>query len=402
MPDFSDKWTEQKIRILERRIERLYGVAIRDVREMIDDFWNGKKYTTSDGKIARGKSLADKDAAFRKMVERGERTEEEYRKWLRGVWTRGEELEKLWNQLAERITHSAEIANEYINDVVPGVYIFGRNSQTYFVERDAGIFEDAFYNEELVSKLLKEYPNLMPNFPKEKAFKYGYNLKWGQEQITKRTISTLARNGGANDIAEDLVRFANFSYTSAIRAARTAITAAINSGRQDTAEKAVDMGINLMKEWHATLDNRTRHSHAMLDGETVDVDSKFPNGCAYPGDPSGPPSEVYNCRCGYTTVLKDHQYNGKRSARDPETGKTVEIDRMTYQEWAEWKKSQNPESWDIYMKMGRNASADKKEYKSVRDLLGDRAPYTLYEFQNIKYKDPEKWETLKSLIKGAK
>jgi hypothetical protein len=40
----------------------------------------------------------------------------------------------------------------------------------------------------------------------------------------------------------------------------------------------------------------------MLDGAIVDQDKKFENGLMYPGDPSGRPEEVYNCRC--TLVAK--------------------------------------------------------------------------------------------------
>lgn len=90
--------------------------------------------------------------------------------------------------------------------------------------------------------------------------------------------------------------------TQAIRSARTIVTGAENKGRQDSYKRAEADGIILQKEWIATNDSRTRHSHAALDGATVDQDKKFDNGLMYPGDPSGRPEEVYNCRC--TLVAK--------------------------------------------------------------------------------------------------
>jgi hypothetical protein len=48
----------------------------------------------------------------------------------------------------------------------------------------------------------------------------------------------------------------------------------------------------------------------MLDGAIVDQDKKFDNGLMYPGDPSGRPEEVYNCRC--TLVAK---VNGFKKAQ---------------------------------------------------------------------------------------
>lgn len=35
------------------------------------------------------------------------------------------------------------------------------------------------------------------------------------------------------------------------------------------------MGVQLKKQWLATLDGKTRHEHRMLDGQTVDVEESF-------------------------------------------------------------------------------------------------------------------------------
>ena len=96
--------------------------------------------------------------------------------------------------------------------------------------------------------------------------------------------------------------------TSAIRTARTAFTGAQNAGRMDSYAAAEKMGIKLKKEWLATLDGRTRHPHAALDGEKVGTDEKFSNGCRFPGDPQGRPGEVYNCRCTMVAALDAVSY----------------------------------------------------------------------------------------------
>lgn len=69
---------------------------------------------------------------------------------------------------------------------------------------------------------------------------------------------------------------------SAIRTARTAVTGAQNAGRLDSYYAAEKMGIKCRKQWMATLDGRTRHSHAMLDGEIVDNDKSSPTAAATP------------------------------------------------------------------------------------------------------------------------
>ena len=111
-------------------------------------------------------------------------------------------------------------------------------------------------------------------------------------------------------IAKRLRNVQEMNKTQAIRSARTIVTGAENKGRQDSYARAEADGIILQKEWVSTNDGRTRHSHAMLDGAIVDQDKKFENGLMYPGDPSGRPEEVYNCRC--TLVAK---VNGFKKAQ---------------------------------------------------------------------------------------
>lgn len=82
------------------------------------------------------------------------------------------------------------------------------------------------------------------------------------------------------------------------------------------------------------MDGRTRHSHAKLDGETIDTNKTFSNGCKYPGDPDGVAEEIYNCRCTLIAVLDDApSQNAQRIARSTATGKNYVVKDMTYQEW---------------------------------------------------------------------
>lgn len=51
------------------------------------------------------------------------------------------------------------------------------------------------------------------------------------------------------------------------------------------------------KTWITAGDEATRDSHRAQDGQTVPIDQPFRNGLMYPGDPSGAPGEIINCRC---------------------------------------------------------------------------------------------------------
>lgn len=87
------------------------------------------------------------------------------------------------------------------------------------------------------------------------------------------------------------------SLASAARIARTEAHTAASLGSDEAARST---GIEMIKEWGATEDARTRPSHAQADGQQVEMDEAFIVGDArlmYPGDPDGPAGEVINCRC---------------------------------------------------------------------------------------------------------
>lgn len=68
-------------------------------------------------------------------------------------------------------------------------------------------------------------------------------------------------------------------------------------GTMDACHKAKEKGANVVKQWDATLDAKTRDSHARVDGEIRELDKPFSNGLMFPGDPDGGAAEVCNCRC---------------------------------------------------------------------------------------------------------
>jgi hypothetical protein len=89
--------------------------------------------------------------------------------------------------------------------------------------------------------------------------------------------------------------------------ARTEAIGALNAGRLEAfravTEEDPDTGYELL--WLSTEDARTRETHVAADGQRVPVGSPFQVGgssLAFPGDPSGPPQEVIQCRCSLLLV----------------------------------------------------------------------------------------------------
>ena len=102
------------------------------------------------------------------------------------------------------------------------------------------------------------------------------------------------------------------------------MTGARNAGTLAAYVRAEQNGMHIQKQWMAALDERTRASHRHLDGETKAVTEKFSNGLMHPGDTTGRPEEVYNCRCTMVPIVNDQLYEGERASK---------LKDMSYEEW---------------------------------------------------------------------
>lgn len=332
-PDYAHKLTDKQLAELEQRIAKLYREAADELTDTVRAYFE---------------QFEKRDAAMKEKLDAGEITEQQYKQWRLAQMGRGKRFTALRDKVAERYTDANETAVAYVNDATPGIYSLNRNYAAYKIEQVSDKADFTLWDEQTVKRLIVEQPDLMPYYPPKRALQRGIDLKYGKQQITASVTSSILQGKSIPKIANDLQsRMQDMNRTSAIRTARTAVTAAQNAGRLDTYRAAQDMGIKLKKRWLATLDNRTRHAHAMLDGQTVDVDKPFKvDGyeIMYPGDSSAPGYLVYNCRCTQIAEVDgEDTSSGGRRARDPETGESVLVKDMTYAEWAGWKKPSQPQ-----------------------------------------------------------
>lgn len=321
---------------LERRIAQVYREARDDLQDTIDAYFESFKARDKEMKKLIG------------TVQNGkEWTEQDYKQWRLNQIARGQRFEDLRDKIAERMTQANETAIAYVNDNTPSIYSLNRNYAAYTIEQVAGDVGFTLWDESTVRRLIVEDPDLMPYYPEEKAVKRGIDLAYGKKQITSSVTSGILQGKSIGKIANDLqTRIPEMNRASAVRAARTATTGAENAGRQDSFEAAAKMGIKVRKRWISTKDGRTRHSHQMLDGKTVDYDKPFISDLGsemmFPGDPKGAkPADLYNCRCRMRTVETKgiEAEPRKMRVRDPKTGKNVLVSEMTYSEWEEWVKN---------------------------------------------------------------
>lgn len=305
MPDLGHKLTEKELAKLERTIKSVYSEASNDFEKTINDYFSKFK---------------DRDEELRKQIEEGTlqlkgtsanmSPEEYYKQWRLNQIARGERFEAMRDKLAERATAANEVAISYVNDATPGIYSLNRNYAAYTIESVADNVSFTLFDESTVRRLIAEEPETMPFYPPERAVKRGIDLEYGKKQITATVTSGILQGQSIKQLSEGLqARIVDISVTSAIRAARTAVTSAQNGGRQDSYVSAVNMGIRMKKEWMATTDARTRFDHGMADGQKVDVDKPFIVGgekMMFPGDPKGSGWNVYNCRCTMVSDLLDY------------------------------------------------------------------------------------------------
>jgi SPP1 gp7 family putative phage head morphogenesis protein len=327
--DLGHQLTDKELAKLERRIAKLYREAGEELQATIDAYFEQFKKRDEEMKALIG------------TVQNGkEWTEADYKQWRLNQIGRGERYQAMRDKVAHRMTDANAVAVSYTNDATPGIYSLNRNYSAYTIEQVAGNVGFDLWDEQTVKRLMVEQPDLMPYYPPKRALKRGIDLAYGKKQITASVTSSILQGKSIKHMADDLQkRITTMSRDSAIRTARTAVTGAQNAGRMDSYAAAEKMGIKLKKEWLATLDSRTRHSHAMLDGEQVAQDKKFSNGCRFPGDPQGPPWEIYNCRCTLIAAVEGvDTSSAQRRARSADTGQTEVISNMTYAEWAGWKK----------------------------------------------------------------
>ena len=328
-PDLAHRLTDKELAALEKRIATVYAEARDDISDKVNAYFaefaeRDKEARALIGTVVNGKTY----------------TEQDYKQWRLEQMGRGKRFEALRDRLAQRMTDANQVAAAYINDTTPGIYSLNRNYAAYTIENQIGAdvgFD--IWDEQAVRRLIVEQPDVMPYYPPERAVNRGIDLAYGKRQISAQITAGILTGESIKGIADRLqANIPRMNRESAIRAARTASTGAQNAGRMDSYRAAQQMGIKLKKEWMATLDNRTRHAHALLDGQTVDVDKPFEvegEEILFPGDPSAVGWMVYNCRC---TLIAD--VDGVDTSSALRRDRWGVLPNMTFAQWQNTKRGE--------------------------------------------------------------
>lgn len=188
-----------------------------------------------------------------------------------------------------------------------------------------------------------------------------------QQDIKQSIVKHFVNGGGYVDISKDIRKSFDMSASHSLLIARTEGGRIRSIARQEGQQEAKNMGVNLEKRWVATLDDRTRTDHQILDGQTVPINHTFKLYDLKAMQPRtfGVASEDINCRCDTITVVEGIE-------------PTLRIDNITkefipyknYKDWADDRmQGQAPPKGDPTPQKGKAPKLDWKPKETEKILV---------------------------------
>lgn len=292
------KETDKELKKIEDELARIYSDAEDELREKWTKYFDrAEKRVASFGKAyedAVKSGDADAIAAAKKQLQEK----------IASATFRDKQFQDMIDGVTERMSHVNQIALEYVNGKMPDMYRYNYNGTLNAMKteaKNAGIDGVAFnlLDEKTVERMVKRGEVTLPN----KKIDVAKDKAWNKKAINSQLMQGIIQGESIPQMSKRFEAVTDMDKEAAIRNARTMTTEAENGGRMDSMREAEEMGLQYEKIWMSTHDDRTRESHALMDGEAVPLDEKFSNGLEYPGDPNGEPEEVYNCRCSLVRKL---------------------------------------------------------------------------------------------------
>mgnify|MGYP003634245876 CR=1 FL=1 len=200
----------------------------------------------------------------------------------------------------------SKVKRYYKTEYKKGVESFVSEGQTNF---------QLLFSESDLSKIYRDlYTDIGLQFAKWYAKNFDKYIKKGINpgEFVDQWINSFASFGSA--VGAQRVTLVSgtakqtYSRYQSTRLVRTEATAAANFATMESAT-TIFPGAQMMKEWIASFDDRTRDTHAEAGGsDPIPYNDSFMVGGSllmYPGDPSGPSAEVINCRCSIAPFPKE-------------------------------------------------------------------------------------------------
>ena len=332
MADTAHRKTDEKLEEMEKRLSAIYSRAGKTVQKKMDDY--AKSIDEKSSELLQSYNDAKTEGEKRKA-------KKSYIRFYRQV-VKSKEFVSLSVNVANELYKANLEASEYINSQTPSIYSLNYNYINAEMAKDI----DGFTPQEITEAEAKKYSGYTQQTVDRKK-----DTDWNKDNLKKSVIAGSLLLLGASAIMK---RSANSAVeknrNSASMHSNGMGTDAENKARLDGMYRAEDMGNSLTKIWIATLDNRTRDTHADRDGEEIALDDEFAPGLSRPRDPNGAPSEICNCRCSLKYGVGQSKGKTRSSRLGTVTGSykkpssfkgttSEEIANMTYEEWMKWRET---------------------------------------------------------------
>lgn len=311
--DKGHKFTDKEIEKLENVLKKHYGKTNKSVTQKLSEYL---------------KQYEDIIAEYQERVDSGAMTEAQYEDAVFMLISTGNEWQEVQETIVNEYVEADSSAMQIVGASMMTIYLYnhlyksGRmnsraRSHFPFKFELPKVFRDKRNPFTIITDLLngKIFRRMLPP-PNPDKMK---DRLWHRLRLQSIIRQGIRKGKSVTDIAINLERLTSMDIISAFRAARTGCTNAENQAKLDAMIAFRDKyGIDVKKMWYATLDSRTRTAHREVHGEVRELEERFSNGLLFPADPSGTPSEIYNCRCTMLEIIEGID----TSINDSPAGKT--------------------------------------------------------------------------------
>lgn len=333
--DKAHRLTDKKLEEMEKRLSAIYSASEKKIQSKMLGFAKSIEGRASELLNAIKQAKTENEA---------KKAKNDYIQYFKKEVVKSKAFKDLSKEIAIDLFNTNTESSAFINSKTPEIYALNYNWINQQLSKDI----PDFVAQEITAKEADEYGELT-----KQTVSKSKDTKWNENNIKKSVVVGASLLLGANAIMKRSAKLTVEKNRNSASMHNSGMgTDAENKARLDGMYWAEYLGNKMEKVWIATLDNKTRDSHAMLDGASVPLDDVFDNGLERPRDPNGIPSEICNCRCslkyrdvggikGNTRFARQGEVAGSyKKSSSFEGTKSIEIPNMSYKEFMKWRKTQ--------------------------------------------------------------